>query len=572
MRHNIFGALGAISAAALVAACGGGGGTITPGQTVSIISAPAAEISVNGGQALHFEATAATAKARLKSMAWRVEGLSATAPSWTMTDPGCAQAAKTETPGVGDLSSSTWSCRTSTFAPALDRAESYRLTVTGIDNNDNSATHTSIVRVAALPAETLIAIKPLAATAAAVTVRSGDDAGLTCFGTPGQGSTSVSYAWKLLSNPRGLPWNLTDADKATVRFVAPSVLAGEPAQATFRCTVTDTAGSTASSDVVLTISRDGSSQPAPSAQAAGSLFLTAGVDSLLSCYGSGGYVADPEVGLRYQWVIRSNPAGIVFDLSGENTANAKVRPSSTTSVSALGTTAVFQCRVTDDAMRTSTVDVPVVVVPSSGASAGSVLANAGDSRVVSVGAQVILDAGASTVAGLPAGSAPPTLFYRWSQVSGPTVSLSSANSAKASFVAPSVSTRTTLRFQVQVSTQATASVFPTGNEVSYVDITISGSAPPRISLPSVFSFASGAAASVSVAVQNNPEFRPLYIRWTQISGPTVRLQTPNQLNVSFFAPTVTAAAEIVLRVEVSFEPTFVSGSTGTADVYVRVTP
>jgi choice-of-anchor B domain-containing protein len=85
---------------------------------------------------------------------------------------------------------------------------------------------------------------------------------------------------------------------------------------------------------------------------------------------------------------------------------------------------------------------------------------AGSSQIVSSGATVTLDGGASND---PDGD---TLLYSWTQVTGPTVTLGNATTATAtaSFTAPTVSSDTLLRFELTVSDpgglqdQATVSV------------------------------------------------------------------------------------------------------------------
>ena len=87
---------------------------------------------------------------------------------------------------------------------------------------------------------------------------------------------------------------------------------------------------------------------------------------------------------------------------------------------------------------------------------------AGASQTVAAGATVTLDgSGSNDVDG-------DTLSYAWSQTMGPNVTLSNANTATASFVAPSVASDTLLRFELQVS--------DTGGlaDTSQASVTVSG--------------------------------------------------------------------------------------------------
>jgi len=72
-------------------------------------------------------------------------------------------------------------------------------------------------------------------------------------------------------------------------------------------------------------------------------------------------------------------------------------------------------------------------------------ANAGPGRSVARGTQVILDGGNSND---PDGD---SLSYAWSQTLGPAVTLTNANTSSTSFTAPSVSSDTLLRFQLDVT-------------------------------------------------------------------------------------------------------------------------
>lgn len=563
-------------AVATLAACGGGdsggsiggGTTVTPGQTVAIVNAPAVDMAVRGGAVLNLVATAESYKANLATMKWTVVAETAGSPDVQLTNADCAGATKNDIKGAAGYSSSTWTCNASTMLPASSKDVAYNITVTGVDGEGLSASSTSRVRVAALPDSALAALLPSVATTSQVTVRGGTEAGLTCFGSPGAGTVSkaLTYSWQLKSNPNGAAFSLSDADKSTVRFTAPAVVEGSPIRAVFECAVTDASGNKATADVNVTVSSNADFTPAPTAGAPGTVTMYSGVETLLSCVGTGGYLADTGGRLSYQWVVKENPAGIPMELTGATQADVRVRPGTLPAAVGTSSSVVLQCRVTDDANRTAIVDVQGTVFRSDSSTAPStVIADAGATQRVNAGQIVTLNAGGSYAVG----NTNAQLYYAWTQVSGSPVSISNANAASASFSAPTISTSATMRFKVVVSNQPiTTGYVPKSTETAYVDVIVGGVAEPRIFLPPVQEVLTNASVSIYASVLDNPENKPVYYRWTQISGSPVTLQTPNLNGVSFFAPATTG--EVVLRVQASFLPTFPSGATASADAILRV--
>ena len=97
-------------------------------------------------------------------------------------------------------------------------------------------------------------------------------------------------------------------------------------------------------------------------------------------------------------------------------------------------------------------------------------ANAGEDQAVAAGSRVTLDgSGSSDADGAIAG-------YQWAQTAGPTISLSNADQASASFVAPETDAPVTLTFRLTVTDDdgATASedvsitIQPTGPGAAFV--------------------------------------------------------------------------------------------------------
>ena len=342
--------------------------------------------------------------------------------------------------------------------------------------------------------------------------------------------------------------------------------------ATFQCQVTDANGHSATADIDVTITSEADSVRPPTVIASSpEIQLYTGLESQLSCQGSGGYIANEGEGLRYRWVVKTNVNGILFDMVGSDQPTVRIKPGSLPpSVTKDTAPVTLQCRVTDDANRTVTVDVKAVVNRYDGTTvANTVIANAGTSRSVRIGEVVVLDGSRSTMVGV----SNPQLYYKWSQVSGPTVSLSGDASVSPSFRAPNQTTVTALRFKLIVTAKPLTDTYvPKPTEVAYVDITVAPAAAPRISLPAVTEVAGGVATSLFATVQDNPEDLPVYYRWTQVSGTAVTLQTPNLASISFFTPVVPGAFEdLVFNIQASFDPAFPAGATASQDAIIRVT-
>ncbi|MCP4766105.1 MAG: hypothetical protein GY875_07520 [Gammaproteobacteria bacterium] len=145
---------------------------------------------------------------------------------------------------------------------------------------------------------------------------------------------------------------------------------------------------------------------------------------------------DPDGSVvSYFWRQLEGPP---VSLSGETTANAAF---TAPPVDSAGADLLFEIEVTDDDGLSATDQVQVsvenvLVAP---------VADAGSDQKVKRKSKVTLDGSASFD---PDGS---IMSYQWTQVSGKKVSLSNANSAVASFVAPKKRRKSKLVFQLQVT-------------------------------------------------------------------------------------------------------------------------
>jgi len=261
---------------------------------------------------------------------------------------------------------------------------------------------------------------PTANAGPAQTVNAGSNVVLTGSGTDIDGAIA-SYAWAQTAGPSVV---LANANTATANFTAPSP--GSDTTLTFRLTVTDNQGATGTASVDVLV-RAAPNQP-PTANAGAN--QTAAAGATVNLVGSG---TDPDGTITaYAW---TQIAGPQVNLLNANTANASfVVPSAPA-----GTVFGFQLTVTDNLGATGTATVSVTVSANQPPTA-----SAGADQSVSSGATVTLNGSGSD----PDGT---IVAYQWAQTAGPTVTLANANTAIASFTAPTVSSTTTLTFQLTVT-------------------------------------------------------------------------------------------------------------------------
>ncbi|MCC6466235.1 MAG: S8 family serine peptidase [Planctomycetes bacterium] len=140
-----------------------------------------------------------------------------------------------------------------------------------------------------------------------------------------------------------------------------------------------------------------------------------------------------------------------------------------------------------------------------------------------------------------------TLTYAWTQIAGsPTVTLTGANTATPSFVAPSVSAPTPLTFRLTVTDGRG------GTDTDDVVITVLDSAtnnPPNANAGADQGAMFNATVNLSGSSSSDPDGDPLTYSWTQIAGsPTVTLTGANTATPSFTAPGVDATLTFQLTV------------------------
>ncbi|MET0406453.1 MAG: M36 family metallopeptidase, partial [Cystobacter sp.] len=151
------------------------------------------------------------------------------------------------------------------------------------------------------------------------------------------------------------------------------------------------------------------------------------------------------------------------------------------------------------------------------------------------------------------------LTYAWTQLSGPAVTLTGANTLNPSFVAPEVTATTAVVFQLSASnggSSATDTVTVTVTNVNRaptVNAGVAGVVDERESYTLMGSASDADGDALTYA-------------WTQVSGPSVELTNASALQATFVAPEVTADETLTFVLSVSDGQTTVEAS---VDVVVR---
>lgn len=571
MKRNLLYIASALAVTATLTACGGGGsdgpfgGTeIKPGSNVIFSQTPAPSMQVKAGTVFDLKATVNSYQSKLTALSWSVIPQKAALPELSLTNADCSASSRTTNSLNSDQSASRWACTSSGVTPLVNAPSNYKIVVKGADSAGNAATHETLLTVTPLTETDLATLRPTVAGPTQIIGQAGGKANAVCFGKEQSGGNgAVAYKWTLVSNPTGRVFSIEDATQPSAVFNLPQLgVTDKDVEAVARCTVTDSNGFTNSVDTLVRATAVFTEPPIVAA--ADTILANVGQAVPLTCKGAGGFIANADSALSYQWVVKANPdkLGVLLSSSNASTMTSLV---SALPLGKLSSDVIFQCRVTDDALRTATVDVKVTYVVNA-ATLGSIQANAGQSKVVASGALVNLDASASTVVG---GTGTPALFYRWTQVAGPNVTISSANSAKASFIAPTVDEAPVpLKFQVVVTTAPQAADYlPQPNEVATVEVLVGGFVPPTLTVNYSVSADAGNTVEITASTSGQGESTVFY-RWTQIDGASVELDGQSTATVTFTAPGTSGL--ITLRVEASLDPAFPALSTASSDVVVNV--
>jgi C1A family cysteine protease len=373
-------------------------------------------------------------------------------------------------------------------------------------------------------------------------VTEGQTVTLDGTGSSDSDGTIAGYQWRRVSGPTV---SLSGANTAQPSFTAPNLTTASDATLVFELTVTDNDDLTASDRVRVTVTW---SNDAPTARAGADDEVVEGAQVNLDGTAS----ADPEgEALTYRWVQIRGPEVTLVDAAAS--LASFTAPNLTTAADAR---LVFRLTVTDPRGASDTDQVAITV----GWENDPPVADAGENRRVDEGAVVGLDAGGST------DTEGQIERFEWRQVSGPTVSLSAANTPQTSFTAPNLTTATNtdLVFELTV-TDANAR-----SDQDRVTITIRWeNDAPTAAAGADQEVAAGTSVSLDGTASSDRDDGISRYTWTQVAGPDVALSAASAPQTSFTAPTNDGDAPLQLRFELQVGDQ--SGSTATDSVDIWVT-
>lgn len=185
------------------------------------------------------------------------------------------------------------------------------------------------------------------------------------------------------------------------------------------------------------------------------------------------------------------------------------------------------------------------------------IADAGPDQTVGDDETVLLDGSNSTD---PDGS---ITTYSWTQTSGPEVSLTGADTAEPSFVAPDVQADTTLTFELTVTDNSGGTASDT------VDVLVQDSnISPTADAGPDQTVNAGATVNLNGTASSDPDGAISSYQWSQTAGPAVTLSDVSSPSPTFTAPSVEASTLLSFELTVTDD----GGLSASDSVDVTVNP
>lgn len=444
--------------AAALTACGGGSGGNAPVNTHSAFKGTGGtSLNAEPGQTFTISGNATSPDTLLTSAKWSVTS-TAGAPALTLTNQDCAVATKFDQPRLNNLASSDWTCEVSGRVPANVAANAtYTFNFTATNSNGSTSASASTVSVTGKGGS----LTPQATVTAPGNAATGASVDLFCAGAGGELAANSRYRYQwVVEDASGLAISLLNASTADTKFVAPAVRV--PTTVRVACRVTDDSNVTGIQSASIVINPP----PKPTVIADAGASVDASAGSLITVAASKSKLVDVDgkdvAGqLFYQWSQVSGPTATIVN-PGSATTSIRL-PAATGDAKLLFRVTVSNQAIGTAGAATGTADVEVALKETVSPPLQLSISNAAQS--VASGTTVSLDA---SVNGAATGS---TVFYSWTQISGTPVFLGGNKTAKAGFVAPTVTAPTVLVFRVSASTAAITGSNPGTSVDAVVNVT-----------------------------------------------------------------------------------------------------
>ncbi|WP_394729329.1 PKD domain-containing protein [Altererythrobacter sp. GH1-8] len=388
--------------------------------------------------------------------------------------------------------------------------------LTANDGNSTSTGDTVNITVPANQAPTAAISGPATASGSATILLDGS-------GSTDPDGDPLIYQWTQVSGPAA---TIADPGAATTNVVLPTAT-NSVQTVVFQLFVADSFDASDAEQITIQIAANN----APVADAGPD--ATVGGDAQVTLNGSGSSDSDNDP-ITYSWTQVSGPPVTLSDPAAANPTFTS--PARRNGIQELG----FQL-VVNDGNASSAPDLVTITVESNTLP----VPDAGPDQTVQGNSTVTLDASGTTDADGDA------ISYTWTQVSGPTVTLSDASLAQPTFTAPASNGSTqTLVFRVFVSDGITNGL--EGLPSDTVVITVAANAPPVANAGiDQGPIDSGSTVTLDGTASTDPDGDPLFYTWTQVSGPTVTLSDPGSASPSFTAPNVQGLEDLVFSLTVS---------------------
>jgi phosphatidylserine/phosphatidylglycerophosphate/cardiolipin synthase-like enzyme len=318
----------------------------------------------------------------------------------------------------------------------------------------------------------------------------------------------IQHNWKQTGGP---PVSLIGAATSTATFTAPFIT-GASIQLTFEVTVTDDDQGTNSDSIIITITN---SNQAPVAEAGPP--QTVDEHNPVTLDGSVSHDNDGIIA-TFSWVQVDGPSATMFNSTTDHPTFEAPEAGS------IGESLTFELTVTDNYGESSKDNVTIFVNNLN----QPPIADAGPGQLVNETNIVTLDGTGSSD---PDGDG---LTYIWTQVGGPTVTLSDSSAAQPTFIAPEVDSDQIISFELMVHDGDLASALTDFVEIQVKNV----NKMPSANAGADRTVNESTVVTLDGRASTDPDGVIKSYNWTQIAGPVVLILDANTSQSSFTSPNI----------------------------------